>query len=52
MFLYGVVNFVSFCVDMIDPETLSSPSWRVNPKSAEIAVEGRNKTLYCFAVGR
>jgi len=37
---------------MIDPGTLSSPAWRVNPDPAEIAVEGRNKTLYCFAVGR
>lgn len=38
--------------DMIDPGTPQSPAWRVTPGSAETAVEGRNKTLYCFAVGR
>lgn len=37
---------------MIDPGTPQSPAWRVTPESAETAVEGRNKTLYCFAVGR
>ncbi|KAL9959377.1 hypothetical protein ACROYT_G032696 [Oculina patagonica] len=37
---------------MVDPETKQSPSWKVTPKSVETAIEGRNKTLYCFAVGR
>ncbi|KAJ7375706.1 ATP-dependent DNA helicase chl1, partial [Desmophyllum pertusum] len=35
-----------------DPGTLKSPSWAKIPNSAETAVEGRNKTLYCLAIGR
>jgi len=37
---------------MVDPGTPKTPSWRVTPGNSETAVEGRNKTLYCFAVGR
>ena len=50
--LHGVVNFISFYAGAIDPGTPRSPSWKVTPKSNEIAVEGRNKTIYCLAVGR
>ena len=50
--LYGAMNFISFYSVKDDPGTPKSPSWEVTPELAEIAVEGRNKTLYCFAVGR
>ena len=38
--------------DQTDPQTLSAPTWKVLPGSSEIAIEGRNKTLYCLAIGR
>ena len=41
---------VSFLI--IDPGTRKSPAWEVTPDRVETAVEGRNKTLYCLAVGR
>ena len=37
---------------MVDPGTPKSPSWEITPQSTETAVEDRNKTLYCLAVGR
>jgi len=48
----GVDKFILFYLDMVDPGTPQTPSWRVTPGNNETAVEGRNKTLYCFAVGR
>ena len=52
MLLYGAMNFISFYEGMVDPGTKRSPSWIVTPASAETAVEGRDKILYCFANGR
>ena len=52
MLSYGAMNFISFYQGMVDPGTNRYPSWSVTPASAETAVEGRSKTLYCFADGR
>lgn len=42
----------SYLIEVSDPGIKQSPSWEVRPDPAETAIEGRNKTLYCFAVGR
>ena len=47
-----LTNLAYFFIDMVDPETKHSPSWKVTPKYVETATEGRSKTLYCFAIGR
>jgi len=49
--LKKIVN-KSLYIDMVDPGTPQAPSWRVTPTSAELAIQGKDKTLYCFAVGR
>ena len=43
---------VYFVLDQTDPQTPRAPAWRLIPADTETAVEGRNKTLYCLAVGR
>ncbi|KAL9959653.1 hypothetical protein ACROYT_G032993 [Oculina patagonica] len=35
-----------------DPNTPFKPYWADYPQAEEIAIEGRSKTLYCFAMGR
>lgn len=46
----SVMNVISsYLIEVSDNK---SPSWEVTPDPAETAIEGRNKTLYCFAVGR
>ena len=37
---------------MIDPATQKTPSWGITPNNAETAIQGKNKTLYCLAIGR
>lgn len=49
----SVMNVISsYLIEVSDPGIKKSPSWEVTPDLAETAIEGRNKTLYCFAVGR
>ena len=43
---------VYFVLGQTDPQTPRAPAWRLIPAAIETAVEGRNKTLYCLAVGR
>ena len=42
----------NFDIGKADLGTLRAPAWRKTPGSQETAIEGRNKTLYCLAVGR
>ncbi|KAJ7377913.1 Immunoglobulin C-2 Type [Desmophyllum pertusum] len=39
-------------VAVTDSEDFTLPAWSVTPNAEETAVQGRNKTLYCFATGR
>ena len=52
--VYIIVFYFFYVWCLVDPGMQRAPSWEVNSlsKSLEIAVEGRNKTLYCLAVGR
>ena len=43
---------VYFVLGQTDPQTPRAPAWRLVPAVVETVVEGRNKTLYCLAVGR
>ena len=43
---------VYFVLGQTDPQTPRAPAWRLVPAGLETAVEGRNKALYCLAVGR
>ena len=45
-------SIVYFVLGQTDPETPRAPAWKLIPAAIETAVEGRNKTLYCLAVGR
>ena len=47
-----LLSLLSHIVDQTDPQTPRAPAWKVIPDDKEMAVEGRNKTLYCFAFGR
>ena len=52
-FISTVINF-SYVWYLAGSEQDKAPSWESSSlsKSSEIAVEGRNKTLYCLALGR
>ena len=45
-------SIVYFVLGQTDPHKQRAPSWRLIPAATETDVEGRNKTLYCLAVGR
>ena len=49
---YFTELIVYFVLGQTDPQTPRAPAWRLVPAVVETAVEGRNKTLYCLAVGR
>ena len=49
---YCTELIVYFVLGQTDPQTPRAPAWRLVPAVVETAVEGRNKTLYCLAVGR
>ena len=42
----------NFVIGQTIPDTKSRPTWKVIPGGTEVAVDGRNKTLYCLAIGR
>jgi len=42
----------NFVIGQTIPDTKSAPDWKVTPGGTEVAVDGRNKTLYCLAIGR
>lgn len=48
----GALTLKTRTPDQTDPKTLRSPTWAVLPGTTEMALEQRNKTLYCLAFGR
>ncbi|KAL9959374.1 hypothetical protein ACROYT_G032693 [Oculina patagonica] len=48
----GTLRLEKIDEDQKDSENFTLPAWSVTPNREETAVQGRNKTLYCFASGR
>ncbi|XP_020621934.1 hemicentin-1-like isoform X3 [Orbicella faveolata] len=48
----GTLKLEKIDKDQKDSENSTLPIWFVTPSAQETAVQGRNKTLFCFASGR
>ncbi|CAH3151030.1 unnamed protein product, partial [Porites lobata] len=48
----GILKLKKKTAGQTDPGIPRAPAWKLIPAAIETAVEGRNKTLYCLAVGR